>query len=140
MYASALCWRNQFKCLRIISQCLDAPSPFVLSSSVAITSAKKMQSCLLASSFVSITDSPLNLFFLSSVLSVVMLPFLLIGLSYLILVPLSMVFVPLLSYFFQCTLVQYCRANILGYILGACLLYTSPSPRDRQKSRMPSSA
>ena len=26
-----------------------------------------------------------------------------------------------------------------GY-LGACLLYTSPSPRDRQKSRMPSSA
>ena len=25
-------------------------------------------------------------------------------------------------------------------IYGACLLYTSPSPRDRQKSRMPSSA
>ena len=25
-------------------------------------------------------------------------------------------------------------------MLGACLLYTSPSPRDRQKSRMPSSA
>ena len=24
--------------------------------------------------------------------------------------------------------------------LGGCLLYTSPSPRDRQKSRMPSSA
>ena len=24
--------------------------------------------------------------------------------------------------------------------LGYCLLYTSPSPRDRQKSRMPSSA
>ena len=24
--------------------------------------------------------------------------------------------------------------------LGDCLLYTSPSPRDRQKSRMPSSA
>ena len=24
--------------------------------------------------------------------------------------------------------------------LGSCLLYTSPSPRDRQKSRMPSSA
>ena len=23
---------------------------------------------------------------------------------------------------------------------GGCLLYTSPSPRDRQKSRMPSSA
>ena len=25
-------------------------------------------------------------------------------------------------------------------IIGGCLLYTSPSPRDRQKSRMPSSA
>ena len=25
-------------------------------------------------------------------------------------------------------------------VAGACLLYTSPSPRDRQKSRMPSSA
>ena len=25
-------------------------------------------------------------------------------------------------------------------IFGVCLLYTSPSPRDRQKSRMPSSA
>ena len=30
----------------------------------------------------------------------------------------------------------------LAYIYGSfsCLLYTSPSPRDRQKSRMPSSA
>ena len=27
-----------------------------------------------------------------------------------------------------------------GRILWRCLLYTSPSPRDRQKSRMPSSA
>ena len=26
------------------------------------------------------------------------------------------------------------------YVLELCLLYTSPSPRDRQKSRMPSSA
>ena len=26
------------------------------------------------------------------------------------------------------------------FVLGVCLLYTSPSPRDRQKSRMPSSA
>ena len=25
-------------------------------------------------------------------------------------------------------------------LLSSCLLYTSPSPRDRQKSRMPSSA
>ena len=32
-------------------------------------------------------------------------------------------------------------ATIIGEIVGyACLLYTSPSPRDRQKSRMPSSA
>ena len=28
----------------------------------------------------------------------------------------------------------------LGIPISACLLYTSPSPRDRQKSRMPSSA
>ena len=28
----------------------------------------------------------------------------------------------------------------LRVALGTCLLYTSPSPRDRQKSRMPSSA
>ena len=27
-----------------------------------------------------------------------------------------------------------------GCILGACLLYTSPSPRDKRQSRMPSSA
>ena len=27
-----------------------------------------------------------------------------------------------------------------GAFAGVCLLYTSPSPRDRQKSRMPSSA
>ena len=26
------------------------------------------------------------------------------------------------------------------FLVKACLLYTSPSPRDRQKSRMPSSA
>ena len=35
--------------------------------------------------------------------------------------------------------------SIVAYVLGItdldpCLLYTSPSPRDRQKSRMPSSA
>ena len=29
--------------------------------------------------------------------------------------------------------------DISGHV-GICLLYTSPSPRDRQKSRMPSSA
>ena len=30
--------------------------------------------------------------------------------------------------------------DIMIYINSPCLLYTSPSPRDRQKSRMPSSA
>ena len=30
--------------------------------------------------------------------------------------------------------------KILSTIFEICLLYTSPSPRDRQKSRMPSSA
>ena len=30
--------------------------------------------------------------------------------------------------------------RILGQLKQICLLYTSPSPRDRQKSRMPSSA
>ena len=29
---------------------------------------------------------------------------------------------------------------LLGNTIATCLLYTSPSPRDRQKSRMPSSA
>ena len=28
----------------------------------------------------------------------------------------------------------------IGALFATCLLYTSPSPRDRQKSRMPSSA
>ena len=34
------------------------------------------------------------------------------------------------------------NGTVSGVILGPvyCLLYTSPSPRDRQKSRMPSSA
>ena len=30
--------------------------------------------------------------------------------------------------------------NAAAISIGVCLLYTSPSPRDRQKSRMPSSA
>ena len=30
--------------------------------------------------------------------------------------------------------------SVHGVVLPVCLLYTSPSPRDRQKSRMPSSA
>ena len=32
------------------------------------------------------------------------------------------------------------RYNKVRPIVNSCLLYTSPSPRDRQKSRMPSSA
>eukprot|EP00828_Plagiopyla_frontata_P045005 TRINITY_DN7555_c0_g1_i2.p1 TRINITY_DN7555_c0_g1~~TRINITY_DN7555_c0_g1_i2.p1 ORF type:complete len:471 (-),score=106.15 TRINITY_DN7555_c0_g1_i2:78-1490(-) len=32
------------------------------------------------------------------------------------------------------------KKSVYGSILKCCLLYTSPSPRDRQKSRMPSSA
>ena len=31
-------------------------------------------------------------------------------------------------------------AGVTRIVPGICLLYTSPSPRDRQKSRMPSSA
>ena len=31
------------------------------------------------------------------------------------------------------------KESVIG-VLDTCLLYTSPSPRDRQKSRMPSSA
>ena len=37
--------------------------------------------------------------------------------------------------------VHYPTINLLGFLQRKdCLLYTSPSPRDRQKSRMPSSA
>ena len=32
------------------------------------------------------------------------------------------------------------KMNIVDGLFDTCLLYTSPSPRDRQKSRMPSSA
>ena len=31
-------------------------------------------------------------------------------------------------------------SKFVGGMVEVCLLYTSPSPRDRQKSRMPSSA
>ena len=33
-----------------------------------------------------------------------------------------------------------CSETIASGVASNCLLYTSPSPRDRQKSRMPSSA
>ena len=35
---------------------------------------------------------------------------------------------------------QYVRNDMWDYLSNACLLYTSPSPRDRTRSRMPSSA
>ena len=31
-------------------------------------------------------------------------------------------------------------ADVIFYLLSDCLLYTSPSPRDKRQSRMPSSA
>ena len=37
-------------------------------------------------------------------------------------------------------LVKIKAAGICGSDVGICLLYTSPSPRDRTRSRMPSSA
>ena len=41
----------------------------------------------------------------------------------------------------EITISQVRRANVDRRIyINPCLLYTSPSPRDRQKSRMPSSA
>ena len=36
--------------------------------------------------------------------------------------------------------IQVVGGNLTAENIKACLLYTSPSPRDRQKSRMPSSA
>ena len=35
---------------------------------------------------------------------------------------------------------HFCIEHVKGHHVRVCLLYTSPSPRDRQKSRMPSSA
>ena len=46
-----------------------------------------------------------------------------------------------LSFYHTLTTVDYARRAITeAEKNGFCLLYTSPSPRDRQKSRMPSSA
>ena len=36
--------------------------------------------------------------------------------------------------------VMFYDTDAAGVVHNICLLYTSPSPRDRQKSRMPSSA
>ena len=35
---------------------------------------------------------------------------------------------------------SHCRVDLIAVGTGACLLYTSPSPRDVRSSRMPSSA
>ena len=43
-----------------------------------------------------------------------------------------------MSYWIAAILLRNIVLAVLVY--GGCLLYTSPSPRDRQKSRMPSSA
>ena len=40
----------------------------------------------------------------------------------------------------ECSYESMSKKNYKGKTLKICLLYTSPSPRDRQKSRMPSSA
>ena len=42
-------------------------------------------------------------------------------------------------YLFQSFGVRICKVH-LSYYAGSCLLYTSPSPRDKRQSRMPSSA
>ena len=39
-----------------------------------------------------------------------------------------------------CSALGYGNEELIAAINSHCLLYTSPSPRDRQKSRMPSSA
>ena len=38
------------------------------------------------------------------------------------------------------TIILMCFVGFLAAVLGTCLLYTSPSPRDVEESRMPSSA
>ena len=42
---------------------------------------------------------------------------------------------PVTGYGYHCD-----GSDIKGYWVNTCLLYTSPSPRDRTRSRMPSSA
>ena len=54
-----------------------------------------------------------------------------------------------MAFFLPCLVFAQGNVSVKGSVIGAvsndpipgvCLLYTSPSPRDRQKSRMPSSA
>ena len=49
-------------------------------------------------------------------------------------------------WFYSMTVISIAEVTAIGYLtpifvcIGACLLYTSPSPRDAESSRMPSSA
>ena len=36
--------------------------------------------------------------------------------------------------------VEFAQSNVEGELVNICLLYTSPSPRDMRRARMPSSA
>ena len=38
------------------------------------------------------------------------------------------------------TVIESCQNTFNGAVINGCLLYTSPSPRDKRQSRMPSSA
>ena len=51
-----------------------------------------------------------------------------------------LVFIPVVGEFVIPELLGGPETLMIGKVLWHCLLYTSPSPRDRQKSRMPSSA
>ena len=44
------------------------------------------------------------------------------------------------SFYMVGAYIAWSLASLTGNLLTACLLYTSPSPRDRTRSRMPSSA
>ena len=45
-----------------------------------------------------------------------------------------------LIYFIGSLITPFFVALLIAYLLNGCLLYTSPSPRDKRQSRMPSSA
>ena len=46
-----------------------------------------------------------------------------------------------INIYFDCCMLPYKISNSsVNDVQGICLLYTSPSPRDRTRSRMPSSA
>ena len=60
----------------------------------------------------------------------------------------AIIFAGILTYFTRMTMIALISRDMLGdkikavleYVPSACLLYTSPSPRDVEESRMPSSA